>query len=69
MSRTDNTAPWWIQKTWRHDGAWGGCKPNASRWLRKYYNRVARARARTALRRGIEPAPEQHRHRALWEGW
>lgn len=41
----------------------------AAKFLSKHYNRIARQRVRNELRKGCEPAPEQHRHGALWDAY
>lgn len=41
----------------------------AAKFLRKHYNRLARHQARDDLRKGAEPASEQHRHGALWDAY
>lgn len=57
MSGSDHTEP----------GKYG--RSRYARWLCKHYNRVMRHEARQKLRKGIESAPEQTRHRALWDAF
>lgn len=57
MSGSDHTEP----------GKYG--RSRYARWLCRHYNRVMRHQVREELRKGDEPAPEQPRHRALWDAF
>lgn len=72
MSRTDKTVPWRL----RHQYGipeWYGYGFVAGRTAVQVYARKrlrsTRQRARTDLRRGIEPEPYRPRHSARWDAW
>lgn len=76
MSKTDKTAPDWVQEARgehaRHNFGYPcACFPAGAyhAGLRRKHERKARTKLRAELAAGREPQPVQHRHRAGWDAW